>query len=150
MTNLSPTDSAGSTRVAATRAPGMWLVHGPSDSRAGWAVGRAIYGMAPFFSRSTQWMLRADGKWRQWRSQEAAQRVADQLNEENGLPSQLVVVPAEFARYEDAYIEGFLGLHGTSPYVPGCDLDLAWRAGSSAANEAQAGEASAKGNGSLT
>lgn len=112
-----------------TRGPGPWEVHGPTGQRAGWAVGRAIYGSAPFFGRSTEWLLRADRGWRQWRSQEAAQRVADQLNEQSGPPAPSVATPPEHAGCEDAYHAGYFGLHHESPYDPGCNYDLAWRAG---------------------
>lgn len=58
--------------------PEPWLVHGPGPQRAGWSVGRKVFGQLG--ATSIQWLTRADGKWRQWRTQGAAQGVADEMN----------------------------------------------------------------------
>lgn len=51
------------------------------------------------------------------------------MNESSGPPSKTVTTPPEFLGCEDAYFEGYSGLHQDSPYLDGVDLDLAWRAG---------------------
>lgn len=63
---------------ADARKPEPWLVHGPGAQRAGWSVGRNVYGFGG--ATGIEWLLRADGKWRQWRTEGAAQRAADEMN----------------------------------------------------------------------